>query len=124
MANNLTPEKNGKHGWIKNPIFLVVIPQLILFFVWLAGYLISHGKREEQQTDFIKWRSQVDAKVARMDEQGTTRSHYVVDELTKQITRNEERISRIEKDTAHLDVIEVEHQRLTKDVEKLKNGKK
>ena len=83
-----------------------------------------HGRKEEQWSQLANWKTETDRRLKSMDELGTTRSHYLVDEQEKRISKLESRIETIEKDTSHFDVMEAEHLRLTKDVENLKNGKK
>ena len=86
-----------------------------------GGFLISYYVRTNQ---LAEWKGQTEAKLQRMDEQGTIHSHYEVEKLARDITALKTKVDRMEEDTRHIEVLESEHRRLTKDVEDLRNGRK
>lgn len=122
-----------RNGWsfFKSPLFAAVVGQIILFACWGIGFAVTHGRKEEQWTQLTEWKKQTEewkrdteTKIKTMNDYGTSRSHFVIDEQQKQISKLDAKIEEVVKDTSHFDVMEREHQRLTKDVEDLKNGRK
>jgi len=85
--------------------------------ILVAGFLISFYYKA---SSISEWRGQIDARMKRMDEQGTVHAHYALEEQAKDISRQDERLKRVEEDTRNIKVWESENRRLTRDVEELK----
>jgi hypothetical protein len=116
--------KSNGHGWksfIHSNLFAALLIWGLSQAVLSAAFIITFYLKTTQLTE---WKGQTDATLKRMDAQGTINSHYANEQQDKQLSAIEVRLKRTEDDTRHIEVIESEHRRLTKDVEELRNGKK
>jgi len=111
------PDGNGWRGFLKSNLFSA----LVLFFLsqafLIGGMIVAMYWRLNL---FSEWKGNVESTLKRMDDQGTNHSHYADESQDKKLTELETRLHSVEQDTGHLDVLESEHRRLTKDVEELK----
>jgi len=111
------PQPGSWRGFIHSNLFTSLVIWLLGQGVLVAGFLVSTYYKNSSTWE---WRGQVDARMKRMDEQGTIHSHYAIEEADKEISRIDERLKRVEEDTRNIKVWESENRRLTRDVEELK----
>ena len=88
--------------------------------VFVGGVIISNWQKSAALSE---WKGQTDAIIKRMDADGTVHGHYADERQDRQLSEHDERLKRAEQDTRHLEVLESEHRRLTRDVEELKAGR-
>jgi len=112
---------HGLRGFFKSNLFSALILFVLGQGIVVAGTIIAMYWRVSA---IIEWKGGVDARLQRMDEQGTMYGHYHVEELNKSESKHDARLERIEDDSRQFEVLKSEHRRLTNDVEQLKNGKK
>lgn len=112
---------NGWKGFFRSNLFASLVIFLLTQTVLITGLAISFYYRT---TALAEWKGQTEAQLKRMDETGTIHSHFEVEKANRDISVIESKVEKIEEQTRHIEVIESEHRRLTKDVEELRNGKK
>lgn len=111
----------GWHAFFRSNLFAALIIFLLSQGIVFGGFLVTYYIRT---TALQEWREKVDESIKRMDQEGSTYSHYMMEKiLTKQV-EIDTRLKHVEDDTRHIEVLESEHRRLTKDVEEIRNGKK
>ena len=108
---------NGIRGFFKSNLF----GGLVLLAIGWAGTIIAMYNRVSSMDE---WRGKTEAKIERMDAQGTMYSHYQLDELRKDVARDEALMEKLDKRTERVPVIDEAQRRLTDNIEQLKNGKK
>jgi hypothetical protein len=113
-----------KNGFLRSNLFIFLLGQAFAFICWLCIFAFGWGKYSERFTTLDTSVGELKAKTARMDEHGSTYLLNIEAQQQKAIGEVVARLERMEKETAHYDVMEYEHRRLTEDVEKLKNGQK
>ncbi len=112
-----------KNGFWHSNLFIFLLGQAFAFLCWLIVLAFAWGKYSEKFTAFEMRVGIIETKATRADERAATVAN-VQEQETKEVGVFKSRLTRMEQDTAHFDVMEAEHLRLTKDVENLKNGKK
>lgn len=105
------------HDFVRSNLFAALVIWFLGQSVLVGGLFVTLVQRTSRLNE---WKGGIDAIVKRMDEQGTNSARYQLQEIEKDLTDLKSRIKRTEEDTGHLDVLESEHRRLTKDVEELK----
>lgn len=116
-----TKPNGGFRGFLHSNLFAALLIWGLSQAVIIAGVVITFYMRTSQ---LAEWKGQTEGVLKRMDDSGTYHGHYADERQDKQIAVLETKVGRLEDDTKHLEVIESEHRRLTKDVEELRNGKK
>jgi hypothetical protein len=111
---------------LKTTLVVVLINVVVAGVVAFVNFAYITGRYSERFDISNRRIGAVEEKVKGMDEKGTQHSSGQLDEIHRDIGRVEARVSAVEAETSHFDVIESEHRRLTKDVEDLKaeHGKK
>jgi hypothetical protein len=117
------PNGHAWKGFLKSNLFTAALIWILTQTVIAIGTFIAITYKVDSLRE---WKGNIDATLKRMDEQGTIKSHYAVEQDGKDIARLDGRLGKVEEDTTRFRVLEAEHRRLTADVEKLKDdaGKK
>lgn len=113
-----------KNGFFRSNLFIFLLGQSFAFLCWLIVFAFGWGKYSARFEDHEKRIGVIEEVQKRIDEHGTIFVQHMLEEQNKQLGEFRTRVERVEKDTSHFDVLEVEHQRLTKDVEELKEHAK
>lgn len=121
MRAHAKPNGNGWKGFFHSNLFTALVLFLLSQSVVVTGLAISYYFKTSQ---LAEWKGQTEGLIKRMDEQGTMRSQYEDKATTMAATELKVRVEKLEEQTKHIEVLESEHRRLTKDVEELRNGKK
>ncbi len=115
------PNGNGWRGFFKSNLFTALILFLLSQSVVVTGLAISYYFKTSQ---LAEWKGQTESLIKRMDDAGTNHERYRGETTTAAISELKVRADKLEETTRHVEVLESEHRRLTKDVEDLRNGKK
>jgi len=115
------PHNGGFRGFLHSNLFVALLLWSLSQAVVIGGFVISFYMKTSQLSE---WKGQIDGTINRMDKEGTVHGHINDQREDEQIVVLDARMRRVEEDTRHIEVIESEHRRLTKDVEDLRNGKK
>ncbi len=115
------PNGHGWKGFFRSNLFASLVIFLLTQTMLIAGLAISFYYRT---TSLSEWKGETTATLLRMDEQGSHHAQNEIEKLREKISRLEVKMDKVEDQTKHIEVIESEHRRLTKDVEDLRNGKK
>lgn len=111
----------GWKGFFHSNLFVALVIWLLSQAVVIGGVFVTNWMRMSQISE---WKGTVDATLKRMDESDTVVSHYRDVEQDKAIADLQARMKKSEDEGRHWEVIETEHNRLTRDVEELRHGKK
>jgi|SRR5882724_12197906 len=111
----------GFRAFMHSNLFAALMVWVLSQAVIFGGFIISFYMKSTQLTE---WKGNIDATIRRMDDLGTIHGKFADESQDKTLAAMEPRLKKVEDDTRHLEVIESEHRRLTKDVEELRNGKK
>ena len=121
MEAHAKPNGNGWKGFFHSNLFTALVLFLLSQSVVVTGLAISYYFKTSQ---LAEWKGQTEGLIRRMDDQGTMRSQYEDKTTTAAAAELKVRVEKLEEQTKHIEVLESEHRRLTKDVEELRNGKK
>ena len=111
----------GLKSFFHSNLFVALLLWALSQAVIIGGVVISFYFKTGQLSE---WKGSIDGIIKRMDEQGTYHGRYADERQDSQIVAHDVIIRKLQDDTKHLEVIESEHRRLTKDVDDLRNAKK
>jgi hypothetical protein len=94
-----------KNGFFKSPFFIFLLGQVVLLVLWLGSFNIAWGKLSQQFVEIQDWRRYVDARIERMDKEGTNASRYGIQAEIKTIDQHEVRLRNVEEQTNKTGVI-------------------
>jgi hypothetical protein len=107
------PANNTNH---KRSMWISIAVPVVSLAIGVISTSFFIGGKSGKVSELVKWKDDIAPKVERAL---IERETYI-----KQLSAMDARIQRVEQDTAHFDVLETEHRRLTKDVEDLKDNRR
>ena len=130
IARNLSIERylrahsgpnGGWRGFFKSNLFAA----LVIWLITQVGFLVAMYWRV---SGLIEWKGGVDKTLEEFRTQGSPALRKEVEFHARENATNfgalDARVSKVERDTEHFDVMEAENRRITEALEKLKNDKK
>jgi len=121
LAAHSRPNSHAWTGFLKSNLFAGIALWILTQSAVLVGTFVAFNYRVSALSE---WKGNVDSTLKRMDEVGTTHSHFADERQDTVITELKTKVNRMEDDSRQFEVIKAEHRRLTADVEELKHGKK
>ncbi len=112
------PNGQGWKGFFHSNLFTALVLFLLSQSVVVTGLAISYYFKT---TALAEWKGETEAVIRRMDRDGTVHSQWKWEEATKERAEMKVRLEKLEDTTKHIEVLESEHRRLTKDVEELRS---
>ncbi len=114
------PNGDGWRGFFKSNLFTALILFLLSQSVIVTGLAISYYFKT---TQLAEWKGQTQGLIDAMNK-SLANVEFETKTLGASSAELKARIDKVEEQTKHVEVLESEHRRLTRDVEELRNGKK
>ncbi len=121
VAAHAKPNGQGWKGFLHSNLFTALTIFLLSQTAVVMGLAISYYFKT---TQLAEWKGETEGIIKRMDNTGTMHDQYEGKAVAAQISELKTKVDKLEDQTKHVEVLESEHRRLTKDVEDLRNGKK
>lgn len=116
-----TKPNGGFKSFVHSNLFAALLVWALSQAVFFIGFIVTFWVKTTQLTE---WKGKTEEAIQKMNEHGTTHSQWTDEREDREIAKHEARLDKLEEITRHVEVLESEHRRLTRDVEDLRNGKK
>ncbi len=120
MEAHAKPTPNGWKGFFHSNLFTALVLFVLSQSLVVTGLAISYYFKTSQ---LAEWKGQTQALIDAMSK-ALVNTEYETRTVATSTVELKVRTEKLEEQTKHIEVLESEHRRLTKDVEDLRNGKK
>jgi hypothetical protein len=108
-------QAKSKDGFMRSNLFIFLCGQVVTFLSVLIFFAIAWGKLSQQFIESMEWRSVTQARLERMDKDGTVAGRYGLDFAKNRMDSIDARLKAVEDNTRKLDVIAATVDRLDKE---------
>jgi hypothetical protein len=108
-------EPKFKNGFFRSNLFIFLMGQVVTVLVGLVFFAVGWGRLSQQFQESMEWRATTQARLERMDKEGTNASKYSIQTEQGQIMSVNDRLKYIEEQVRKLDVMQLKIDRLESD---------
>ena len=119
--NDLTPRNDPKagignggaysdnpkleNGFIRSNLFVFMMGQVVTILIAIVFFAVGWGKLSQQFVESMEWRGVTQARLERMDKEGTNADRYGFESERARIDNMDGRLKAVEENTRKLDVM-------------------
>lgn len=111
-----TKPNGGWRSFLHSNLFTALVIWMLSQAVLVGGVIVTIYLKMSSLTE---WKGGVNTTLKRMDDQGTAHSHWTDEQQGQELVKLRTEMDKVKDDSAQFKVIQSEHRRLTRDVEKL-----
>ena len=113
-----------KLGFFQSNLFIFLVGEVATILCAVVFFAVGWGKLSQQFVENYEWRKYVDAKIERMDKEGTNASRYGIQSEKVELDQHETRLKIVEDETRKTDVIAEKISRIEESLREIKNSVK